>query len=112
MTTHLRPSTASTKAQLRLRVIATYHRAQRSIAVASTSPSAKTHAMMIAYEKACERLRADIVQAGELFPSTDALVAWLLEELTDDVMPEQDRIGLALAVRTISGEVAERQKAS
>jgi hypothetical protein len=95
MTTYLRASAASPTAQLRFRIIATYQRAQRSIAVASTSPSAKTHAMMIAYEAACERLRADIVQARELFPNTDALVAWLLEGLTDDVMPEQDRIGLA-----------------
>jgi hypothetical protein len=27
--------------------------------------------------------------------------------LADDVMPEQDRIGLALAIRTLSEEVAE-----
>jgi hypothetical protein len=42
----------------------------------------------------------------------DALVTWLLKGLTDDAMPEQDRIGLALAVRTTSSEIAEERKAS
>jgi hypothetical protein len=111
MTTRLRASIGSAKS-LRDRIIGAYQRAQRIIAVASTSPPAKTHAMMIAYDKACEHLRADISQASKLFPNTDALVTWLLEGLTDDVIPEQDRIGLAIAVRTMSGEIAERRKAS
>jgi hypothetical protein len=110
MTAHLQASIGSASSQLRHRIIGTYQRAQRIIAVASTSSPAKTHGMMIAYDKACEHLRADIVQAGKLFPSTDALVTWLLEALTDDVMPEQDRIGLALAVRTMRGEIDEGRK--
>jgi hypothetical protein len=34
------------------------------------------------------------------------------DRLIDDAMPEQDRIGLALAVRTTSSEIAEERKAS
>jgi hypothetical protein len=32
------------------------------------------------------------------------------DRLTDDAMPEQDRIGLALAGRTMSSEIAEERK--
>lgn len=108
----LQPSIEAVKAQLRDRITRTYRRAQRLVAAASISPPAKTHVMMIAYDKACEHLRSDIAQAWRLFPNTDALVVWLLEGLTDDVMPEQDRIGLALAIRAVSEEVSERRKAS
>jgi hypothetical protein len=94
MTAHLQASIGSigsAKSQLRHRIISTYQRAQRIIAVASTSPSAKTHALMIAYDKACEHLRADIAQAGKLFPSTDALVTWVLEGC--DARARSHRIG-------------------
>jgi hypothetical protein len=112
VTAYLHASIGSAKSQLRHRIIGTYQRAQRIIATASTSPPAKTHAMMIAYGRACEHLRADISQAGRLFPHTEALLAWLLEALPDEVMPEQDRISFALTIGAMKEEVDERRKAS
>lgn len=70
------------------------------IAAAAASPSANTHAAMVAYDKACEHLRSDILRACELFPDTDALLAWLLNDIADDVLGEQDRISLALIIIT------------
>jgi hypothetical protein len=112
MATDLQSSIGAAKRQLRDRIIRTYQRAERIVGAASISPSAKTHGMMIAYDKAREHLRSDLAQAGKLLPDTDALVLWLLEDLPDDVMPEQDRIELALVVRTLGKEVAEGRKAS
>jgi hypothetical protein len=57
-------------------------------------------------------MRSDLLQASKLFLDTDALVTWLLDDLADDVMSEQDRISLALIVRTMTEETDERQRAS
>jgi len=59
---------------------------------------------MPAYAKACDHMRSNILQASKLFPDTDALLTWLLDDLADDVMSEQDRISLALIVRTMTEE--------
>ena len=42
---------------------------------------------MAAYNKAHDHLRADIICASNLFPDTDALSSWLLDDLPDDVLP-------------------------
>lgn len=54
------------KSQLRGRIIGTYQRAQRIIMAAASSPSANTHAATIAYDKAREHLRADILLASNV----------------------------------------------
>jgi hypothetical protein len=53
-------------------------------------------------------MRSAISQACKLFPDTDALLGWLLEDLSDEVMPNADRVSLALVVRTIKEQI-ERQ---
>jgi hypothetical protein len=88
-------SVGTAKPQLRDRIITTYQRAQRIIVGAAASPSTNAHAAIIADDKACEHLRSDVLRASKLLPHTDALLNWLLEDVTDDAFGEQDRISLA-----------------
>ncbi|OAE98923.1 hypothetical protein AYJ54_33230 [Bradyrhizobium centrolobii] len=74
MTSDPAASVGTAKSQLRGRIISTYQRAQRIITAAASSPSANTHAAMIAYDKAREHLRAAILLASRLFADTDGLV--------------------------------------
>jgi hypothetical protein len=104
MAAHLPTSIGSAKSRLRDRIISTYQQAQRIIMATSASPPAKMHSTMPAYAKACDHMRSDILQASKLFPDTDALLTWLLDDLADEVMSEQDRISLALIVRTMTEE--------
>jgi hypothetical protein len=67
---------------------------------------------MAAYDKACAHMRADIARASVFFSDADQLVNWLIADLTDDVMAEDDRVGLALAARKMMEEIAEGRKAS
>jgi hypothetical protein len=98
--------------QLRDRVITTYQRAQRIIVGAAASPSTNAHAAIIAYDKACEHLRSDVLRASKLFPHTDALLNWLLEDVTDDAFGEQDRISFSLHIRTMIEEAERQQRVS
>jgi hypothetical protein len=104
-------STGTAKAQLRDRIIKTYQRAHRTIAGAAASPSANTHAAMTAYDKACEHLHSDVLRASELFPDTDALLDWLMEDIADDAFGEQDRISFSLNIRTMMEETEKQQRA-
>jgi hypothetical protein len=108
MTSHPFASIGTEKPQLCDRVINTNQRAQRIITVAAEFPSTNTHAAMAAYEKACEHLRSDILHASKLFPDTDALLSWLLDDFADDALGKQDRISLALTIRTMNEEAEQR----
>lgn len=67
---------------------------------------------MIAYDKAREHLRADILLASRLFADTDALVAWLFEERGAELLSEEERVSLGLIVRTMQEAREGTQKAS
>jgi hypothetical protein len=110
MTSQLHSTAKTATSQLRDRIIGAYQRAQRIITAASSA--ANPHATMVAYDKASDHLRADIVRASNLFPDTDALLSWLLDDLPDDAFPEQDRTSLALIVRTMRQDAEEQRKAS
>jgi hypothetical protein len=103
---------ALTKAKLRQRIIDHFMRAERIVTIASASPQARAHTMMIAYEKVCEQFRAEIALAEKLFPDTDSLVDWLLDGLGDDVMSESDRTEMILSVRTLKSEIDRSKRAS
>jgi len=62
----------------------------RIIVGAAASPSTNAHAAII--------LRSDVLRASKLFPHTDALLSWLLEDATDDAFGEQDRISFSLHI--------------
>ncbi len=111
MTSRAPASFDTAKCQLRSRIISNYRRAQRAITVTAASSAANPRTAIAAYDKACERLRSDILRASKLFPDTDALLTWLLDT-ADDVVPEQDRINLALTVRTMKEEAEKHQRAS
>jgi|GraSoiStandDraft_25_1057303.scaffolds.fasta_scaffold404768_1 hypothetical protein len=86
MASHSLASIGTAKSQLH-DGISTYLCAQRIITVAAAaSPSANAHAAMAAYDKACEHLRADILRASKLFPDTDALLTWILDDVADDAL--------------------------
>ena len=112
MASHSFASIGTAKSQLRDGIISTYLRAQRIIAVAAASPSANTRAAMAAYDKACEHLRSDILGASKLFSDTDALLTWILDDVADDALGEQDRISLTPTIRMMMEETEKRQRAS
>jgi hypothetical protein len=102
-------SIETAKSQLRDRIVNTYQRAQRIITVTAASPTANTHASMAAYDKAWDTLRSNVLRASKLFSDTDELLSWLLNELGDDVISTQDRISLALTVRTMTEETKRKR---
>jgi hypothetical protein len=108
MTSHTTIKT--TKSELRDRIITTYQRAQRILAAASSATN--PHVAMVAYDKARDHLRTDIIHACDFFSSADALLSWLLDDLPEDVLPAQDRTSLALIVRTMKQEAEQQRKAS
>ncbi|GEM_PF-5677433 len=110
MTSQLQGTTKTAKSQLRDRIISAYQRAQRILMAASSATN--PHATMVAYDKARDHLRADIIRACNLFPDTGALLSWLLDDLPDDVLPEQDRASLALIVRTMKQDTEDQRRAS
>jgi hypothetical protein len=112
MTSRALVSFDTAKYQLRSRIISNYRRAQRAITVTAASSAANPRSAIAAYDKASERLRFDILRASKLFPDTDALLTWLLTDIADDVVPEQDRINFALTVRTMKEEAGKNQRAS
>lgn len=96
------------KSQLRDRIIRTYQRAQRLIDVAA-SPTANGHIAIIAYDRACERLRMDIARVNRLFPDADGLVNWLLEDLPQELASERDRKRFVLIIESMKDETEETQ---
>jgi hypothetical protein len=112
MTSRTPVSVHTAKCQLRRRIISNYRRAQRIITVTTASLEANPRTATAAYDKACEHLRSDILGASKLFPDTDALPTWLLSDIADDVVSEQDRINLALTIRKTREETEKHQRAS
>jgi hypothetical protein len=51
----------------------------------------------------------EVVRHHLRFPNTDALLAWLI---ADDALGEQDRMSLALIIRTMKEEAEKQRKAS
>jgi hypothetical protein len=107
MTSHPFASIGTAKSRLRNRIVS----AQRIITVAPASPCANTHVTMAAYNGACEHLRSDIMRARKLFPDTNALLTGPQHGVADDALG-QDRISLALTIRTTKEETEKRRRTS
>ena len=107
MTSHPFASIGTAKSRLRNRIVS----AQRIITVAPASPSANTHVTMAAYDGACEHLRSDIMRARKLFPDTNALLTG--PSMASRMTPwGQDRISVALTIRTTKEEAEKRRRTS
>jgi hypothetical protein len=102
-------SIETAKSRLHDRIVSTYQRAQHLITLTAASPTANTHASMAAYDKAWDTLRSNVLRASILFSGTDELLSWLLSDLGDNVLSAQDRISLALTVRTMMEETKRRR---
>lgn len=96
--------------RLRRRIIRAYRLAQEVIVRTNLVSPSRVHGLMLAYDKACTHLRANISLASNSFPSTDALVTWLLDDSTDESVSEADRAGLELAVRAMKEEIEIAQE--
>lgn len=106
MTTHFSiPASRPDLVRLRRRIITGYRCAQELINKAKSAPPFRTRGLLLAYDKACKQMRADVAQASAAFATTDALLSWLFADARDHVVSESDRPGLDIAVRAIRAEM-------
>jgi hypothetical protein len=111
MTVHFSVSAAPIKLpRLRRRITSAYRGAQEIITKAELAPPSKMHALMLAYDKVCDQMRADIAEARSSFANPDELLAWLLDRSVSDIISEGDRMGLGLAARAVAEEIKKGRK--
>ena len=86
MTSRPHASTKTKETQLRDRVVSA---CSTFIKIAAASAVSNTHPAITAYNKARDRLRADIIRAVNLFAGTDALLSCLLDDLPAGLLLER-----------------------
>ena len=109
MVTHFSiPARRPNLVRLRRRIITGYQCAQELINKTKSAPPLRMRGLLLAYDKTCKQMRADVAQASAAFANTDALLHWLFADTCGHVVSESDRRGLGIAVRAIRGEIDRR----